>query len=108
MSICLEDLQALPLDVRPDKVEICFGPQAAYTIHVDEGVESPNPNFRSTPKMMANDLIVNFSYLIEADETDTKESAFQTHVVFQRDQNGSVVIDKLLDIFARSPLFSAA
>jgi len=102
MSLCLQDLQSLPLEVRPDQVKICFGQTPAYTIHVDEGVEAPNPEFRSTPKMLASDLTVFFEYLIysEAEEARTR---LLSQLVFQRDAAGNVVMDKLLDIFSYVP-----
>jgi|GEM_PF-3733575 len=102
MSLCLQDLQSLPLEVRPDSVKICFGQTPAYTIHVDEGVEAPNPEFRSTPKMLASDLTVFFEYLIysEAEEARTR---LLSQLVFQRDAAGNVVMDKLLDIFSYVP-----
>jgi len=103
MSICLQDLQELPIEVRPDSVKICFGNTPAYTIHVDEGVEAPNPEFRSTPKVLAGDLTVYFEYQIYTD-TPESDTRLLSQVVFQRDGQGRVVTDKLLDIFSFTPV----
>ncbi|MBD2073367.1 hypothetical protein H6F86_05605 [Phormidium sp. FACHB-592] len=103
MSICLHDLQSLPLEIRPDSVKICFGQTPAYTIHVEEGVEAPNPEFRSTPKMLASDLTVLFEYMLYAD-SDSEDAKRLSQVVFQRDSGGRVVTDKLLDLFSQVPV----
>ena len=103
MSICLHDLQSLPLEIRPDSVKICFGQTPAYTIHVEEGVEAPNPEFRSTPKTLASDLTVLFEYMLDAD-SDSEDAKRLSQVVFQRDSSGRVVTDKLLDIFSQVPV----
>ena len=102
MSLCLQDLQELPLEVRPDSVQICFGEIPAYTIHVDEGVEAPNPEFRSTPKVLASDLTVFFQYLVYS-ELEAARTKLLSQIVFQRDAAGKVITDKLLDIFAYTP-----
>lgn len=102
MSLCLHDLQSLPLEVRPDSVKICFGQTPAYTIHVDEGTESPNPEFRSTPKVLASDLTVYFEYLVYS-EIEAACTSLLSQVVFQRDAAGNVVTDNLLDIFSYTP-----
>ena len=103
MSLCLQDLQSLPLEVRPDSVKICFGQTPAYTIHVDEGTEMPNPEFRSTPKMLASDLTVFFEYLVYS-ELEAARTKLLSQIVFQRDAAGKVITDKLLDIFSYMPV----